>query len=230
MKISIIIPTYNEAQEIHRTLCELKNRQSKHSFIDEIIVVDGQSLDETQNIVSQFENVTCIISEKSRPQQMNKGAKHANGEVLYFLHADCLPPKNYDYHIVKAIRKGYLAGCFRMNFDHKHPWIKFISWLTKFKYRACRGGDQSLFIKTSLFSEIKGFDERYQIFEDHDILAKIYRKTKFYVIQKPLISSARRFRDKGILKLQLLFWTIYFKKWLGATPENLFSFYKKHIN
>jgi len=50
------------------------------------------------------------------------------------------------------------------------------------------------------------------------------------VIQKRLISSSRRFQKKGILKLQLLFWAIYFKKWLGASPEELFRFYKNHID
>lgn len=229
MKISIIIPTYNEAKGIEKTLKELKQRQSKADFVEEIIVVDGQSKDETVNIVSKFDEVICAASEKSRSKQMNLGAQLANGEILYFIHADCLPPKDYDYFIIEAIRKGHLAGCFRMNFDLVHPWMKFISWLTKFKYRACRGGDQSLFVKKTLFNEVDGYDERFQIFEDHEILSKLYQKTYFHVIQKPLVSSARRFRDKGILKLQLLFWSIYFKKWLGATPEELFKFYKKHI-
>lgn len=230
MKISIIIPTYNEALEIVKTLSELQSRQSKNSYIHEIIVVDGQSDDNTQDIVSTFEDIKCITAQKSRPIQMNTGANRASGDILYFLHADCLPPKNYDLYISKAIGQNHLAGCFRMNFDHKHPWIKFISWLTQFKHRACRGGDQSLFITKTLFNEIGGFDERYPIFEDHEILGKIYNKTKFCVVQEPLISSARRFREKGVLKLQLLFWAIYFKKWLGASPEELFSFYKKYIN
>ncbi|MBS3739510.1 TIGR04283 family arsenosugar biosynthesis glycosyltransferase [Mesohalobacter halotolerans] len=230
MKISVIIPTYNEAQGISKTLNELQHRQSEQSLIHEIIVVDGKSDDGTQDIVSKFDGIKCISSPKSRPIQMNTGASQARGDILYFLHADCLPPQNFDIYISNGIDQNHLAGCFRMKFDDEHPWIKFISWLTKFKYRACRGGDQSLFVTKSLFEKIGGFDKRYLIFEDHEILGKIYNTTKFCVIQEPLVSSARRFRDKGILKLQLLFWAIYFKKWLGATPEELFSFYKKHID
>ncbi|RRO12417.1 TIGR04283 family arsenosugar biosynthesis glycosyltransferase [Flavobacteriaceae bacterium 14752] len=230
MKISVIIPTYNEAKGITKTLRELQKRQSAKAYIHEIIVVDGQSLDDTLHQVSKFDGVKSFLSKKSRPKQMNFGAKQAQGDILYFLHADCLPPKDYDKYIAEALQNSHQAGCFRMNFDHNHPWIKFISWLTRFKYRACRGGDQSLFINKSLFEEIQGFDERYPIFEDHEILGKIYSKTKFSVIQKPLVSSARRFREKGILKLQLLFWAIYFKKWLGAKPKELFVFYKKYIN
>ena len=229
MKISIIIPTYNEAGIITKTLNNLQERQSKKSFIHEIIVVDGQSQDDTVLQVSEFSLVNCVLSPKSRPKQMNVGAKKATGDILYFLHADCIPPLDYDKHIVKVIQNGYKAGCFRMQFNNKHPWIKFISWLTKFKYRFCRGGDQSLFVCKALFDEVGGFDERYLIFEDHDIISKLYKKTRFSVIQKQLISSARRFEDKGILKLQLLFWAIYFKQWLGASPKDLFAFYKKHI-
>ncbi len=230
MRISIIIPTYNESQSITKTLKELQKRQSFSSFIHEIIVVDGQSQDDTKDLVAKIKNIKCISSEKSRPKQMNIGAKYAQGDVLYFLHADCLPPKYYDKYIATAIKNNFQAGCFRMNFDDEHPWLKFISWLTKFNYRACRGGDQSLFVNKILFNDIGGFDENYKIFEDHEILGKLYSKTKFCVIQKTLTSSARRFHDKGILKLQLLFWAIYFKKWSGSSPEKLFKFYKKYID
>ena len=229
MKISVIIPTYNEAGIISKTLDTLQERQSKKSFIHEIIVVDGQSHDDTVLQVSEFSHVDCVICQKSRPKQMNVGAKKATGDILYFLHADCIPPLDYDKHIVEAIQNGDKAGCFRMQFDLNHPWIKFISWLTKFKYRACRGGDQSLFVCKHLFDDVGGFDERYLIFEDHEIIGKLYKKAEFKVIQKLLFSSARRFEEKGILRLQLLFWAIYFKQWLGASPKDLFAFYKKHI-
>jgi len=230
LKISIIIPTLNEAECISKTLSELLIRQNSKSYVKEILVVDAHSQDDTQNIVKTFDEVKLIHSKKGRPQQMNLGARLAKGQILYFLHADSLPPQNYDKLIVEAVNNGHGAGCFFMRFDHDHLWMKFISWLTKFSQRACRGGDQSLFVTKSLFDKTGGYDERFLIFEDHELISKLYQKTRFFVIQKPLISSARRFRDKGILKLQLLFWAIYFKKWLGASPEELFRFYKKHID
>lgn len=230
MKISIIIPTLNEAECIYNTLSELLIRQNSKSYVEEIIVVDAHSQDDTQNIVKTFDEVKLILSKKGRPQQMNLGARQAKGEILYFLHADSLPPKDYDQLIVEAVNKRHNAGCFFMRFDHNHPWMKFISWLTKFSHRACRGGDQSLFVTKSLFEKIGGYDERFLIFEDHELISKLYLQTRFFVIQKPLISSARRFRNKGIIKLQLLFWAIYFKKWFGASPEELFQFYKKYID
>lgn len=229
MKISIIIPTYNEADVISKTLSELLKRQSEACLIQDIIVVDAHSPDKTQDLVREFKTVKLVTSEKGRPQQMNLGAQHAKAEILYFLHADSLPPQNYDKLIVDAVSKHYGAGCFRMKFNDKHPWMRFISWLTKFNYRACRGGDQSLFVTKTLFETSGGYDKEFLIFEDHEIIGKLYNYTQFIVIQKTLISSARRYRDKGILKLQVLFWAMYFKKFMGASPEALFKFYKSHI-
>jgi len=131
---------------------------------------------------------------------------------------------------VHAIENGHEAGCFKMKFRSSHPWLKFVSWLTKFKARSCRGGDQSLFISKTLFENIGGYDERYFIYEDHEILEPIYKQTDFKVIQQWISTSARRFKKKGIFKLQILFWMIYFKKWSGARPEELYDFYLKKID
>lgn len=229
MKISIIIPTYNEADCISNTLFELQKRQSIEAFVKEIIVVDAHSQDETQKKAIIFDQANVVLSKKGRPIQMNLGARKAKGDILYFLHSDSLPPQNFDKLIVKAVKKGHLAGCFSMQFDHSHLWMRFISWLTRFNLRACRGGDQSMFVTKDLFEHLGGYDERYLIFEDHQIIGKLYKHTDFFVIQQTLVSSARRFREKGIFKLQLLFWAIYFKKWMGASPEALFKFYKSYI-
>ena len=77
---------------------------------------------------------------------MNAGAKAATGSILYFLHADSFPPKNFDQHIINEVEKGNSAGCFRLKFDSNHWWLRLASWLTQFRWRACRGGDQSQFI------------------------------------------------------------------------------------
>lgn len=228
--ISIIIPVYNEADIIEANLIAIQDRISASSFIKEILVIDGGSNDKTFEKAKSVKGVEVLKSQKGRPRQMNFGAEKAKGEVLYFLHIDSLPPQNFDGYIMNSINKSHQAGCFRMRFRSSHPWLKFISWLTRFKSRSCRGGDQSLFIKKSLFKTIEGYDENFLIYEDHEILKSIYSKTKFDVLPYWISTSARRFKEKGILKLQLLFWSIYFKKWSGATSHELYIFYEKHIN
>ena len=226
--ITIIIPILNEAKTIGKLLQYLIDNASKQNDL-EIIVVDGGSTDHSQKIVQTFKNVNLLNYEKGRAKQMNLGAKHANNDLLYFLHADSFPPKYYDKHILDEIEKGNNAGCFRMRFDNKHWWLRLASWLTQFRWRACRGGDQSQFITKALFDDIGGFDDRYIIYEDNILINELYKRNEFVVINKKLKTSARRYEEHGVWKLQYHFWTIYVKKWLGASAEELLSYYKKHI-
>lgn len=228
--ISIIIPVYNESAIIESSLYLIQKKISTTNYVDEILVVDGGSTDDTAKIAKQLTNIKLVESPRGRPIQMNYAAQLAKSKVLYFLHIDSYPPENFDELIINSIQKGHEAGCFKMKFRSNHPWLKFISWLTKFKARSCRGGDQSLFVTKSLFERVGGYDEEFLIYEDHEILKPIYQQTDFDVIQHWISTSARRFEDKGIVNLQLLFWMIYFKKWSGASPDELYQFYTKRIN
>lgn len=227
-KISIIIPILDEAKSIGKLLQHILNN-STHQQIAEIIVVDGGSEDNSKEIVSKFYDITLVNSDKGRAKQMNFGAKLTTASILYFLHADSFPPNHFDTLIINEVNKGNQAGCFKMKFDHKHWWLRLASWLTQFKWRACRGGDQSQFITKQLFNELHGFDERYTIYEDNDLINKLYARNKFVVIQEWITTSARRYDTNGIWKLQYYFWAIYVKKWLGASAEELHQYYTKNI-
>lgn len=225
----------NEAENIKNLLQHLINNSNPENISD-IIVVDGGSTDGSQDLVEKFitsnsskSNIQLLSSSKGRAKQMNLGAKNASGEILYFLHADSFPPKYFDQLIINEIQKKHLAGCFKMTFNNKHWWLQLASWLTQFSWRACRGGDQSQFITKKLFNEIGGFNEEFIIYEDNDLINKLYARKQFTVIQEWLTTSDRRYKNHGIWKLQYHFWTIYIKKWFGASAEELHSYYKKHI-
>ena len=160
---------------------------------------------------------------------MNKGAQNASGEILYFLHADTFPPKNFDKYILSEVKKGNPAGCFRMKFDSDHWWLKLAGWLTQFRWRACRGGDQSQFITKQLFNEIGGFDEAFTIYEDNILINELFKRKKFVIIQQWILTSARLYNQKGVWNLQYHFWNIYVKRWFGADADELNAYYLKHI-
>jgi len=231
--LSIIIPVLNEAENITSVLTHLTT-SSSHKNIAEINIVDGGSQDDTPNLIHDFAEkspfkINIILSEKGRARQMNAGARKATGTILYFLHADSFPPKDFDSLIISEVKKGNPAGCFKMKFDSNHWWLRLASWLTKFSWRACRGGDQSQFITRKLFDEIGGYDETFVIYEDNILINELYERKKFVVIQEWIGSSARLYRDKGVWYLQYHFWTIYVKRWLGADAEELYAYYVKHI-
>lgn len=200
----------------------------------EIIVVDGGSTDITTQLVEDFSEKTnfkiiLISSEKGRAKQMNAGAKNAKGEILYFLHADSFPPKEFDRYIQSSLNEGADAGSFRMRFDSNHPVLKFSQWFTQFNYKFCRGGDQSLFIKKAVFEQLQGYEESFIIYEDCELIGRIYDGYKFKVINAYLTTSARKYRKNGTVKLQYHFTVIHLKKFFGASPESLSNYYQKHI-
>ena len=175
-------------------------------------------------------DIKLLNSEKGRAKQMNLGAKHASGNILYFLHADSFPPKNFDSHIINEVEKGNNAGCFIMKFNSNHLWLKLAGLLTRLPWKSCRGGDQSLFITKQLFNTIGGYDERFTIYEDNDLISKLYAEKQFIVIQKWLTTSPRCYSTNGVFKLQYHYWNIHLKKWFGASPEKLNHYYLKHIS
>lgn len=228
-KISIIIPILNEAETISGLIEHLLNNSSNENLA-EIIVVDGGSTDDSLDIISKCTEVKLMTSEKGRAKQMNRGTIQASGDILYFLHADSLPPNNFDQLIIDEVINGNPAGCFKMKFDNNHWWLQLAGWLTQFSWKACRGGDQSQFITKDLFEELVGFDESYLVYEDYDLINKLYAKKQFVVIQAWLTTSARRYDANGIWKLQYHFLTIYIKKWFGASAEELHQYYLKNIS
>ncbi|MFD2563072.1 TIGR04283 family arsenosugar biosynthesis glycosyltransferase [Aquimarina rubra] len=234
MKISIIIPILNEAATICKLLSHLIQAKNTEDTIKEIIVVDGGSVDESKKTVQNFSNtqrtpIKIVSSEKGRAKQMNAGAAEASGDILYFLHADSFPPKGYDIDIIKEVHKGNEAGCFRMKFDSNHWWLRFLGWLTQFESKRCRGGDQSQFITASLFKEINGYDEAYVVYEDNDLVDRLFAINKFVIIPKYVVTSARRYREVGVWRLQYHFLNIHMRRWLGASSEDLYRYYKEKV-
>lgn len=225
--ISIIIPVLNEEKSISHILTYLENNSSKEN-IEEVIIVDGGSVDKTISIAAE-KGATVINSPKGRAKQMNSGAKKAKGDILYFLHVDTLPPSHFDKSILSAIQNNHKAGCFQMCFDSDSRFLKFFAWFTRVNHTICRGGDQSLFITKKLFTKIKGFNEEYIVYEDNEFIERLYKKTYFKILPEKVKTSARRYEERGTVKLQYHFGIIHLKNLLGAGPEKLHDYYKRKI-
>ncbi|MEO1547355.1 MAG: TIGR04283 family arsenosugar biosynthesis glycosyltransferase [Bacteroidota bacterium] len=227
-QISIIIPVWNEAKGIGPLIEHLNVAKSGTGTILEVICVDGGSTDGTLQILNS-KDVKLVSFEKGRAKQMNAGAREAKGDILYFLHADTYPPKNFDTYILDAIQSKSVAGCFRMQFDTQNPILRFFAWLSRINHTLCRGGDQSLFVKKSTFLASGGFNESYRIYEDTEFITRLYAENPFTILPQHVVTSARKYREKGWLKVQFHFAMIHLKNYLGAGPEELYQYYRKNL-
>jgi len=226
--ISIIIPTFNEEECITNTIKSIR-LNGDDNLIKEIIVVDGGSTDKTIEKASDCGARIIVSQKKGRAAQMNEGAASASENIFYFLHADSQLPDHFDKDILNAVNNGYDSGCFRLAFDHNHWFLKFNCWFTRFDLNAFHYGDQSLFIKRDVFNKINRFNESYIVFEDLDIIRRIKTHYRFKIIKNEIITSARKYIENGIFKMQFIFYKMYILEKFGLSQQKLVSILRKSI-
>jgi hypothetical protein len=226
--ISIIIPTYNESENIGKLLQYLQKQCADKDNI-EMIVSDGVSEDNTLEIAANEGARTITHQHASRAQQMNAGAQIAKGDIFYFLHADSYPPIYYDRLIQDHVIKGHPAGSFRMKWDMNHFLLNIFAWFTRFSHTWCRGGDQSVYITRELFEKIGGYNEEYRFLEDYDLVRRMKKHTHFKVIQEDIITSARKYRKNGVWRLQWLVTRLYILRALGWDANKIADIYYRNI-
>lgn len=228
MTLSVIIPTYNEAANIGRLVAQLRQYALPETI--EVLVVDAGSTDETAQVARQAGATVLQSPKPGRAAQMNYGAQHATGELLYFVHADVGIHPDYVATLRSAVQDGYAAGCYRFRFDSAHPMLRLNSFGTRFKGIMSRGGDQTLFITRTLFQELGGFDEYYCIMEDFDIIRRIRRRTRFLIVPQDVVVSARKYETNSWLRVQLANLTAFSLFFLKVPPPRIARTYKALLN
>ena len=225
LKTSIIIPTLNEAEHIERLVLYLLKHGG--SAVKEIIVVDGGSTDHTQRLAEMAgAKVICAKDRRGRAKQLNIGAQAAQGELLYFVHADTLPPKSYMQDIQAALQQGYSIGCFRFKFNSNRSVFRLNDLFTGLDVLWVRGGDQSFFIPRSAFEALGGYDEEYVVMEDFDLLIRARKKYRFKILPKRILVSARKYDHNTWWQVQVANLTVFRMYKKGYKPQQLAEKYR----
>lgn len=227
MITSVIIPTYNEEPNIG-SLIDYLNSFKGGSEI-EVIVCDGNSSDNTRLIAENKNAIVITSQEKGRAFQMNCGAAKAKGDILYFVHADTLPPKYYTNCIKEAVLNGYTSGCCAYKFDSNKWPLKINSYLTRFNGPLSGGGDQTLFVTKSVFKKIGGFNTKYSIMEDFDLTRRLKKNCNFKIIKNRALVSARKYEKNSYLKVNVANIIAMLLFWANIDPQHIHNFYKKTI-
>ena len=224
--LSIVIPSLNEKDNLIKLIDYIKKFNLPKY---EIIVVEGETNSKIKTIFKNYREVKTVIHEKGRAKQLNKGAKIAKFDWLYFLHSDCTPPKNFKEIIYKSMINKNQASCFKLKFKPTNYYLSLSAKATKYNNIFCRGGDQSLLIHKNLFILCGGYDEKYKVCEDINLINKVYMKGDFKIMEGHIITDSRRFLKNGTIKLLIHFGIIHLLHYLKFKPNYLYNYYKFFI-
>jgi hypothetical protein len=221
--ISVIIPTLNEADGIAAALAPLFG-----SFpVAEVIVVDGGSTDGTQNKALAC-GAKVIAAAGGRAQQMNAGAAVASGNILLFLHADTRLPVGFQKQVRQGLGlPGVVGGAFQFRLDGEAGVFHFLERLTNWRARRLQMpyGDQALFMRAQAFRSLGGFPEM-PIMEDFELVRRLKQRGRICILPAPAITSARRWKKRGIIKTTTLNQIVIIGYYLGVSPQTLARWYR----
>ena len=222
MRVSVIIPTLNEAGTIARTLSWVRQADAC-----EIIVVDSGSDDGTPECARRDAD-QLISAPRGRARQMNAGARAANGEALLFLHADTLPPAQFAALIVDALADpAVVGGRFDVDVDAPGWSFRMIGSLMNIRSRltGMATGDQGIFVRRAVFETIGGYPE-WDIMEDLEFSRQLKRSGRIACLRARVKTSARRWQKHGVTKTILLMWGLRLCHFFGVSPAALKTFYE----
>lgn len=224
MALSVIVPVLNEAHRIGEHLAALRSVAG----IDEIVVVDGGSRDDTVAIARRAPGVRVLTASRGRGMQLNAGARAAYGDVLLFLHADAALPSDAARLVGRALDEpGVVAGAFRLRTvaDGGPRWLGPLLRFADLRSRVTRlpYGDQAVFVRRDAFERVGGFPDQ-ALMEDVELARRLWRVGRIRTVPGVVRVSGRRFVAnplRAVLAMRLF--PLLYR--LGVSPARLARLY-----
>ena len=220
--LSIVIPTFNEAEQITATIANAREACPAA----EIIVVDGGSPDETVGLAEGL-GVLVSVARCGRASQMNVGAALTSGETLLFLHADTRLPLTAAAQIAQALAEpAIVGGGFALSFPARGWLYPVMATSTSWRsdLRRIFSGDQAIFVRRQIFAQLGGFPN-IPLMEDLVLSAALQQRGPVAVLRPGVLVSARRHQRYGALRVLVQGWGLQILHRLGMPPFGLHRLY-----
>jgi rSAM/selenodomain-associated transferase 2 len=222
LKVSIIVPTLNEAQGLNEILTQIQQLCPY-----ELVISDGGSDDYTLEIAEKFTKYV-VKGTAGRALQMNAGARIATGDIFLFLHADSrIEPASYKKMLHSLENSKKIGGAFSLCIDSDRWSLRLVTRLANLrsKYLGMAYGDQAFFVKSSTFQQMNGFAEL-PICEDIDFFKRLRKLGPVVLLKEKALTSPRRWMKEGIWFTTLRNILIVTLFELGFPPRILTKWYQ----
>lgn len=223
-RISIVVPTLDEASTIGTTLAHLQQARAQGV---EVLVVDGGSGDATPAIAEVLAD-RVLRAPRGRALQLNAGAAAARGSVLVFLHADSLLPADFEQALLAGLGERELAwGRFDVRITGSHRLLGLIAVLMNVRSRltGIATGDQAIFATRSLFERAGGFPLQ-PLMEDIAFCKAAKRLARPLCLAAQVRTSGRRWVAQGVVRTVMMMWALRLGYFFGADPARLAAYYR----
>lgn len=217
LSVSVVVPVLDECAGIEACLRGLVT-----SFPDcELVVVDGGSSDGTAELAAR--HASTLPSARGRARQMNAGASATCGEVLWFVHADCVVPREaLDQLRTALVDSRVVGGGLTLRFDRRSPGLDWLQLTSNLRARRLGWifGDQAMFVRRTVFDALGGFPE-IPLMEDFELSRSLRRHGRLAVLDATVTASSRRIAANGPWRMTVLMQWLKLLHVLGVDPERI---------
>jgi glycosyltransferase involved in cell wall biosynthesis len=235
MKVSLVVPAYNEEESIAKTLESLKAQTYKDY---ELIVVDNNSKDNTGAIAKKYTNLVFLETKKGYINAVNRGVSESRGEILSFCDADTIYPNDWLAKVMAEFEKSTQVAAVYGSADtadaslvmNKINGFFYTAFLVISRFFGLDNTSGFNFVfRKAVFEKIGGYDPKFQKMSPDIELGRRMKK-EGQIVFNPAIkvhSSFRRFQEGGVVKTSKMFLRSWWEMVRGKEPSVSYEEYNK---